>query len=166
MLMSSKRLAVLVASGVSLLIVTALFLYPSATSSTTPMPVDLGKLAGSAPLDGKVFVGQLGPIDSKPDVNDVWEFSKGMFVSKECERRCKYPPRPYYVRTADGKTEFVSETRCPYKDAKLVWRGTVDSGILSGVMTFTVSRWYWTIEKEFAFHGELRERISPVADNR
>jgi len=45
------------------------------------------------PLDGMTFIGALGP-DGKPtDVNDVFVFENGTFVSKECELRCENPAR-------------------------------------------------------------------------
>ena len=78
------------------------------------------------PLDGLTFRGALGP-DGKPkDIADVFVFENGTFVSKECELQCKYPARPYFVRINGSKTEFISETQCPYKDAKIVWRGIVE----------------------------------------
>ena len=94
----------------------------------------------SGPLDGMVFEGALGP-DGKPkDTPDSFVFANGTFVSKECELRCKYPARPYYVRVNGGKTEFISETRCPYKDARIVWRGTVVGDRITGKSTWTVKR--------------------------
>ena len=116
------------------------------------------------PLDGMTFVGALGPYGQPKDVEDVFVFEKGTFVSKECELRCKYPARPYFVREIDGKVEFISETKCPYKDATIVWRGTVDGDTLSGVSTWTVKRWYWTVEKEFEFSGQLAQTAESLAD--
>ena len=70
----------------------------------------------TGPLDGMTFNGALGP-DGKPkDVPDSFVFENGTFVSKECEIRCKYPARPYFVRTNGDRIEFISETKCPYKD--------------------------------------------------
>jgi hypothetical protein len=115
----------------------------------------------TGPLDGKTFTGALGP-DGKPkDVKDVFVFENGTFVSKECEVRCKYPARPYFVRTNGTKTEFLSETQCPYKDAKIVWRGIVDGDTVKGKSTWVAKRWYWTVEKTFEFEGKLVEE--PIA---
>lgn len=163
MTLLTRRMMGSIASAAVLLAFALWYTLPTATGSTVPIPNEASKYVGSGPYDGQVFAGRLGPVGGKPDTKDVWEFANGMFVSKECERRCSYPPRPYYVRADKGKTEFVSETRCPYKDAKLVWRGTVDKESIQGVMTFTVSRWYWTVEKKFAFEGRLRNRALPVA---
>ena len=115
------------------------------------------------PLDGMTFSGALGP-DGKPkDIADSFVFENGNFVSKECELRCKYPPRPYFVRVSGSKTEFISETRCPYKDARIVWRGTIEGGRIKGKSTWVVKRWYWTIEDTFEFEGELVSGTSSPA---
>ena len=118
----------------------------------------------TGPLDGLIFVGMLGP-DGKPkDIHDTFVFENGSFVSKECELRCKYPPRPYFVRSEGGKTLFISETKCPYKDAKIVWRGTVDGDTIRGVSTWIVKRWYWTYEDTFEFEGKLAPAATASSD--
>ncbi|WP_418320654.1 hypothetical protein [Piscinibacter sakaiensis] len=107
------------------------------------------------PLDGKTFRGALGP-DGKPkDTPDVFVFENGTFVSKECELRCKYPARPYFVRGDGDRMEFISETRCPYKDARITWRGTVEGDRIRGKSTWVVKRWYWNVENTFEFEGRL-----------
>lgn len=122
-------------------------------------------VSGSGPLDGMTFAGALGP-DGKPkDVADTFVFANGTFVSRECESRCNYPARPYFVRKNGDRTEFVSETRCPHKDARIVWRGTVEGDTIKGVSTWTVNRWYWTIEDRFEFEGKLSEPSTPVSNN-
>ena len=110
------------------------------------------------PLDGLTFRGALGP-DGKPkDIQDIFVFENGTFVSKECELRCKYPASPYFVRVNGSKTEFISETQCPYKDAKIVWRGTIEGDQIKGKSTWVVKRWYWTVENTFEFEGKLTEK--------
>jgi hypothetical protein len=123
-------------------------------------------VAGSGTLDGMTFASELGPLGKPADVKDSLVFANGTFVSTECEKRCGYPARPYYVRHVGDKIEFISETRCPGKDAKIVWRGTVADGQIKGEYTWTVARWYWTIEKEFWFEGTLIDRAVPVASGR
>lgn len=116
--------------------------------------------AVAGPLDGLTFRGALGP-DGKPkDIPDIFIFENGTFVSKECELRCKYPARPYFVRANGSKTEFISETQCPYKDAKIVWRGIIEGGRISGKSTWVTKRWYWTVESTFEFEGKLVENIT------
>jgi len=120
-------------------------------------------IAGSAELDGATFLSELGPLGKPADVQDTLVFANGTFVSTECDKRCGYPPAPYFVRRVDGKIEFVSESICLHKDATLVWHGTVDDGIIKGRLSWILNRWYWTIEKEFWFEGRLVESANPVA---
>lgn len=126
------------------------------SASTTPGD-------GKGPLDGMTFVGALGLHGKPKDIEDSFVFANGTFVSKECELRCKYPARPYFVRKNGNQTEFVSETQCPYKDAKIVWRGTVEGDTVKGVSTWIVKRWYWTVENKFEFAGKLTKQSTPVA---
>ena len=118
----------------------------------------------SGPLDGLTFSGALGP-DGKPkDIPDVFVFENGTFASKECELRCKYPARPYFVRVNGTKTEFISETKCPYKDAKITWRGTIEGDRIVGKSSWVVRRWYWTYEDTFEFEGKLVENAAKNPD--
>mgnify|MGYP001811774081 FL=1 len=116
------------------------------------------------PLDGMTFNGALGP-DGKPkDIPDSFVFENGTFVSKECELRCKYPARPYFVRTNGDRIEFISETKCPYKDAKITWRGTIEGDTIKGKSTWVVKRWYWTVEDNFEFEGKLAKKPAAVVN--
>ncbi len=119
-------------------------------------------MRGRAALDGLTFTSQLGPAGKPFDVNDTLIFDDGLFVSTECEKRCNYPARPYYTRKKGDAIEFFSETRCPDKDAKLVWRGTVDSGSIKGEFIWISSRWYWTFEKTYWFEGVVHEKTSAI----
>ncbi len=135
----------------------------SATASTASADANPDTSAG--PLDGMTFVGMLGP-DGKPkDVPDSFVFENGTFVSKECELRCQYPARPYFVREEGGKTLFISETQCPYKDAKIVWRGEVDGDTIRGESTWVVKRWYWTHEDTYEFEGKLAPAATDTASS-
>jgi hypothetical protein len=114
----------------------------------------------SVPLDGMTFTAAPGP-DGKPkDVPDSLVFQNSSFVSKECELRCKYPARPCFVRVNGGKTEFISEAECPCKDAKIVWRGSVERDRIKGKSTWIVKRRYWTHKKTFEFGGKRAEKSS------
>lgn len=119
----------------------------------------------AGPLDGLSFKGMLGP-DGKPkDVPDLFVFENGTFVSKECELRCKYPARPYFVRRDGEKIEFISETQCPYKDAKIIWRGSIEGDRIQGTSTWVVKRWYWTHESNFEFEGKLTTESTATASS-
>jgi len=108
---------------------------------------------GEGPLDGMTFTGMIGPEGAPKDVADRFVFENGTFVSKECELRCDYPARPYKAWHEDGAWHFVSKTRCPYKDATIVWRGRVEDGRIEGSATWTIRRWYWTLERDFAYEA-------------
>lgn len=110
---------------------------------------------GSGLLDGKVFSARLGPEGEPADKDDRLIFNDGLLLSVECRRLCDFPARPYYVREASGALEFVSITRCPTRDAVIVWRGEVAEGEIRGIATWTTKRWYWTVERDFHFTGRL-----------
>jgi len=126
---------------------------------------DLVQSSGSGVLDRMTFSGKV-TVNGKPlDVIEKWVFAHGTFESTECALRCKYPRAPYFVRKLGEATEFISESRCLDKDAKIVWRGMIDDGTIEGTMTWTISRWYWTIERKFHFEGTLIKRAATVSRN-
>ncbi len=120
---------------------------------------------GQGALDGLTFTGMIGPDGAQEDVVDTFVFEQGNFKSLECELRCDYPARPYHVRMQDGVTSFSSETKCPYKDATIVWRGTIEDDQLIGVAEWTMRRWYWTVTRDFTFTAKLDEPIIGAASN-
>jgi len=120
-------------------------------------------ILGKGILDGMTFAAAMRLPGDTDDVDDIFVFANGTFVSTECDERCGYPARPYFVRYVDDAVEFISESHCLYKDAKIVWRGTIKDGKISGVSTWTVKRWYWTIEKELLFKGTLVDTAASVA---
>jgi hypothetical protein len=121
---------------------------------------------GEGSLDGLTFAGKLGPSGSPADVEDSWIFEDGLFISEECMRRCAYPPRPYFTRSVEGATEFVSVTQCPQKNTTITWRGTIDGNAIEGEFEWVVERWYWTIEKTFVFAGQLVKDQQSLASRR
>jgi hypothetical protein len=147
--------AIISAGGLSSLAIAA----GSAPTEKTTIKFD----SDNGPLDGMVFTGALG-LDGKPkDIPDSFVFENGTFISRECELQCKYPARPYFVRVNGIKTEFISETKCPYKDAKIVWRGTVEGDTIKGKSTWVIKRWYWTVENTFEFEGKLVKKPASTA---
>ncbi len=131
------------------------FVWLTAQATQPPVADDNGVRVIAGPLDGLAFVGMLGPSGKPKDIADRFVFENGTFVSKECELNCSYPARPYFTRIDGERVEFISETRCPYKDATITWRGTVENGRISGSSTWIARRWYWTVESTFEFEGEL-----------
>jgi len=123
----------------------------------------LASLQGEGLLDHKVFLSKMGPAGKPADVEDHLVFGSGLFVSSECQARCDYPARPYFTRSQDGALHFVSETKCPYKDATILWRGKVQGDRITGEAVWTLKRWYWSVERTFWFEGELVENEAILA---
>jgi len=115
-------------------------------------------------LDGKTFSGELGLLGEPASSTDLLAFNDGMFISKECERKCGYTEGIYWVRPIDDGIEVLSETPCLEADATIVWRGVVKGNKIEGTFTWTSVRWYWTIEKEFWFNGKLVETDTTVTE--
>jgi len=161
-----KSKAFLAIGGLLAVLAGGWFVFSPAATPVQAENLKTADVGGSGILDGRTFSAELGPVGKPADVKDTLVFADGTFVSAECEKRCNYPARPYFFRRVGDMIEFVSETECPDKDAKIVWRGTVDDRTIKGVYTWTTVRWYWTIEKEFAFEGTLVEGATPVAGSR
>lgn len=106
-------------------------------------------------LDGKSFQTSLGPIGQQADVDDLLVFKDGLFVSRECERRCGYAKVEYWVRSRGDGIQMRAEVPCTDSDAMMYWRGTVRGDKIEGSFTWVNKRWYWTFEKEFWFRGRL-----------
>jgi hypothetical protein len=135
----------------------------AATRSNIPAIENMETVGDSGPLDGMTFAGELGPEGKPKDVTDVFVFSDGTFVSRECESRCDYPARAYFINETENGTEFVSNTKCPYKDAEITWHGTVQDDRISGTAIWTMRRWYWTVTNRFEFEGTLSETSDHIA---
>ncbi len=132
------------------------------TRSEAPVIDSMKAVGETGPLDGMQFVAELGPEGKVKDVPDVFVFENGTFVSKECELRCDYPARAYYIDETENGTVFVSNTRCPYKDAEITWHGTVRDNRITGTATWTVRRWYWTMTNVFEFEGTLADKPAQI----
>lgn len=129
------------------------------------LPTPAGDSANlSSVLDGKTFAGQLGPMGKTAMANDVWKFREGTFLSEECQKTCGFSKSAYWVLFEQDAVRFVSEAHCPQKDATIVWKGVVKNGEIEGTFTWTKERWYWTIEKDFWFKGELVEPEMALAE--
>lgn len=156
-----RRLALATAAAAAISILGAMFWDSGRTVHAESVPLE--SMEGAGVLDGLTFSGVLGPSGGERNVEDTWIFDKGLFLSMECLRRCDYPARPYFSRKRHGAVEFVSETECPDKNAKIFWRGSIEGETIRGEFTWIVERWYWTIEKTFQFEGELAEEALPLA---
>jgi hypothetical protein len=139
------------------------FLSSQGAKTIQAVQVETAEADVTGPLDGMTFSGVIGSPGDPTRTKDKFVFSKGKFVSTECVKVCGYHAGSYFIRERDGKTEFLSVSHCTYKDAKIVWRGTIDNGIVKGESTWTVKRWYRTVEKKLLFEGKLVNASTPVA---
>jgi len=138
------------------------FLASQVTKPVQAVSVEETLTAGTGPLDGMTFSGSIGSPEEPARTKDTFVFSKGRFVSTECVKTCGYRAGTYFVRDRGGKTEFLSVSSCTYKDANIVWRGTIKNGIIKGESTWTVKRWYRTVERKLLFEGKLVAAPKPV----
>jgi len=139
------------------------FLSSQVTSPIYAEQLEEADVDGGGVLDGMTFSGEIGYLGKPARAKDQFIFSDGRFASSECVKRCGYEAAPYFVRQNGAKTEFISISRCNYKDAKIVWRGTVENGIVKGESHWTVKRWYRTVEQTSWFEGKLVETPTSVA---
>lgn len=109
---------------------------------------------GVGVLDGMTFTTTLAPQGKPGAIRDAMFFREGQFLSLECEDRCNYPPSAYFARDIEGGHEFVVEAWCPTKDATMVWRGQIVDGDVSGTVTWSVRRFYWTVGSVLEFSGQ------------
>lgn len=129
------------------LMILALFLY------MVTIPVFSGeKGVASGPLDGMVFSGMLGP-EGNLDSEDELYFSNGKFWSKLCTK-CGFQPGDYWVRTVGDVTHFQGQLIS--ERGVFDYFGTLKDGKLEATMDWTIKRWYWSIERDYAFSGVLK----------
>lgn len=121
--------------------------------SNVDRPVESVLAKGSAVLDNMTFTTVLSPEGKPGEIRDAMFFRDGQFLSLECEDRCNYPPSAYFARTVEGGHEFVVEAWCPTKDATMVWRGRIEGEKVSGTVTWSVRRFYWTVGTVLEFSG-------------
>lgn len=108
---------------------------------------------GSGVLDDLTFTTTLAPQGKSGAIHDAMFFRDGQLLSLECEDRCNYPASAYYARETEGGHEFVVEAWCPTKDATMVWRGRVEGDKVTGTVTWSIRRFYWTVGTVLEFSG-------------
>lgn len=94
----------------------------------------LAPAARSAPpLDGKVFVVDLGPKGKAADEkDDVLTFRDGRFHSKFCDKY-GFGTGTYEAKNDGGAVVFTTET-VSESDGRLVWRGRVEGATIEGTI--------------------------------
>lgn len=113
---------------------------------------DPGTATASGPLDGMVFEGRIGPADN-PDLSDHLYFEDGKFWSEECTR-CGFEPGVYWVRHVDGGVAFRGTLRSADR-GRFVYEGFVRDDEIEVSIDWHHERWYWTIDRELRFVGQL-----------
>lgn len=120
--------------------------------ANAPSPAALTK--GAGPLDGMTFTTSLAPQGKPGAIRDAMFFRDGQLLSLECEDRCNYPPSAYFARRSGDGHDFVVEAWCPTKNATMVWRGRIEGDRVSGTVTWSVRRFYWTVGTVLEFSGQ------------
>jgi len=106
--------------------------------------------AGAGPLDGMVFVGQIGD-DPNPDFAEELHFNNGLFWSKLCVN-CGFQPGPYWIRQVHDETWFQGQLT--KQDGSIfTYQGRVSGTALVAEVRWQKSRWYWSIDKQLIFRG-------------
>ncbi len=127
----------------------------SSGKSPVKGPVEAALSAGTGELDGLTFTTLLAPQGKPGAIHDAMFFRGGQFLSLECEDRCNYPASAYFSRQINDGHEFIVEAWCPTKDATMVWRGQIIGNEVSGTVTWTVRRFYWTVGTVLEFTGKV-----------
>ncbi len=166
----TQRLTIVLALGAAAVVAGALWVTlgpPDRSAAQHTAAAATGETAAPGILDGMTFTGTMHLDDDTAPVDDNFVFAAGTFVSTECDKRCGYPARPYTTRRVGDAIEFFSESQCLHKEAKITWRGRIENGTIQGISSWTVKRWYWTIEKDYQFRGTLvSAAAAPLADRR
>ena len=125
----------------------------STSHSNVDGPTESALAKGSGVLDNLTFTTNLAPEGKPGGIRDALFFRDGQLLSLECEDRCNYPPSAYFARAVEGGHEFFVEAWCPTKDATMVWRGRIEGDKVSGTVTWSVRRFYWTVGTVLEFSG-------------
>ncbi len=138
-------------------------------SLTFLVPVRSG-VGGGAPampsephgqLDGMHFVGRFGPAGKPGDRKDSIYFADGHFWSANCVP-CGFAPGVYWVRASAEGIHFRGELESPDR-GRFVYTGLVRDGRLTVHVNWRRERWYWSIDKDFWFEGEVADEAPAVS---
>ncbi|MDZ7839214.1 MAG: hypothetical protein U5R46_00105 [Gammaproteobacteria bacterium] len=113
---------------------------------------DTDTSAAAGPLDGMVFEGLIGPTEN-PDLNDRLYFQDGKFWSSECIR-CGFEPGAYWVRRVNGGIAFRGTLQSPDR-GRFRYEGFVRDGEIEVSIDWRQERWYWTVDRQLRFEGQL-----------
>lgn len=106
------------------------------------------------PLDGLQFQGETGEKGKGEHHKDTITFKNGQFRSIDCEE-WGFEPAPYTYRKV-GNTYQFSATLPSEKRGMLAWEGVITGYKAEASFRWFHKRWYWTIDREYWFKGNLK----------
>jgi len=139
--------------GLAAALLVMLVSLPAAAAEDTGAAADNGAAAAHGPLDGMRFVGTFGDQGEAEGREDTLYFADGKFWSKNCVP-CGFSPAPYWVRYTEDGIHFKGELTSP-ESGRFFYSGVVQDGRLEVSINWRKERWYWTIDRDFWFEGEL-----------
>jgi hypothetical protein len=129
----------------------------SVTTWATEDPGPPGGGSISHLLDGKVFLvksGEQGKEASHHD--DYLIFRDGMFVSSDCAEDLNFRESTYSATTQGNGIRFRAQTTSP-THGTMIWEGTMQGDVMDATARWIDKRWYWTIDRNYWFRGQLFE---------
>lgn len=110
-----------------------------------------GELDLTHTLEGKRFVGPLGPEGGSEPDEEMLVFHEGILTSKICVQY-GFEPAPYWVREDEQGLHFYAELDS--EDNGTAWfEGVFDGEEIQATVTWEKERWYWTVEQTLVFTG-------------
>ncbi len=111
-------------------------------------------------LDGRSFVGQLKSVDGSIALDDTLHFSEGHFWSSGCIK-CSFGPGSYWTRRKGAAVEFQGVLESPER-GRFTYHGSVVDGRLEAKIHWLRERWYWTVDRDYMFEGNVAAVQSSV----
>jgi hypothetical protein len=105
----------------------------------------LATSVGSGLLDGRTFVGELGPKGKKADSADTLIFANGTLRSTACDAYGFTPGK--YTAVREGDVIRFTATTTSEKEGTIEWTGTVRGSNLDGGFLWQRNS-YWVKAKE------------------
>lgn len=102
-------------------------------------------------LDGRLFVGEIGPAGQSSGRQDRFIFADGKFHSEAC-LKWGFTPGPYWVRLENGRLKFLAQLTSA-ENGVMTYRGTVDGATIDAHVDWVKPRWYWTMENSLWVRG-------------
>ncbi len=106
-------------------------------------------------LDGRVFVGHVGPKGGRANGEDELVFQNGRLLSTSCSKY-GFESGPYEAFRQGEEIVFKAVTRSP-RHGEISWEGTVSGNRAFAAYLWTKERWYWfDAHEEHWFEGRLQ----------